>query len=392
MVFNREEAAKRAEAARTNDVGMCQLWTRTMFGAPSAGDRDLDGDADAVDGWKSEPTSARHPGDRNPPRGVPVSWSGGRNGHGHRAVSLGGGMVRSTDAPSAGLVGTVDLGWFERHWGLTYLGWSETITGIVIPKPPAPAPAPLPEVQPDHRRLHVMHASLQVQDTADQIKSDIEKIFTRAQNRKVAWITGTEAFGPKVMRPLEAAGFDHGFRVERPAGQDSWVAVRKSLIAGNFRVHWEKIVEGGEVHRDLGVLGVEFDTDNMGDFTVIANHLLTARQPNAAEKNLRVTRAVGRYAEVRGKGSNKVFYGADQNLRDRNIDTFSGIPFTSVQDELRKYEPTHEHGGSNIDVIATYDPDKNVKAVYVRSLNDTEFKLYGDHFVVEAGLDVALVN
>ena len=40
MVRNREEAAQAAEKSQTNVVGTCQLWTRTQFGAPSAGDRD----------------------------------------------------------------------------------------------------------------------------------------------------------------------------------------------------------------------------------------------------------------------------------------------------------------------------------------------------------------
>lgn len=134
-MYNREEAAKRAEASKTNTVSYCQLWTRTQFGAPSAGDRDHDGDADAVDGWKSEPVSKRHT-NRTPPRGVPVAWSGGRNGFGHRAVSLGNGKIRSTDAGGPGKVATVDLGWVEKNWGFKYLGWSETMTGIVIPLPP----------------------------------------------------------------------------------------------------------------------------------------------------------------------------------------------------------------------------------------------------------------
>lgn len=135
MVYDRESAARRAESSTTNSPGFCQSWTRNIFGAPSAGDVDRDGDADAVDGWKSEPLSARHEGDRNPPRGVPVAWSGGSKGHGHRAVSLGNGKIRSTDAGGLGHVATVDLNWPEVHWGMRYLGWSETISGLHIPKP-----------------------------------------------------------------------------------------------------------------------------------------------------------------------------------------------------------------------------------------------------------------
>lgn len=134
MVYNREEAAKNAEASRTNQPGMCQAWTRTQYGAPSVGDRDGDGDADAVDGWASEPVGKRH-FDRNPPRGVPVAWSGGSRGFGHRAISLGNGKIRSTDAYGLGRVGTVDLDWPEKTWGMKYLGWTETISGIDIPSP-----------------------------------------------------------------------------------------------------------------------------------------------------------------------------------------------------------------------------------------------------------------
>jgi hypothetical protein len=144
MVNTREQAARNAEAARTNVPGTCQLWTRTQFGAPSAGDQDRDGDADAVDGWKSEPISARHT-DRNPPRGVPVAFSGGSRGFGHRAVSLGGGKIRSTDMTAsgykAGVVGTTSIAQIERSMGVKYTGWSETITGLTIPNPPPARPA-----------------------------------------------------------------------------------------------------------------------------------------------------------------------------------------------------------------------------------------------------------
>jgi hypothetical protein len=153
MVRSREQAAKSALSSSRNAPGTCQLWTRERFGAPSAGDVDRDGDADAVDGWKKEPKDKRHPGDRHPPRGVPVAWSGGSHGHGHRAISLGHGKIRSTDARGSGRVATVDLDWPEKHWGLHYLGWSETIDGNEIPlsekkAKPKPKPKPKPESKP----------------------------------------------------------------------------------------------------------------------------------------------------------------------------------------------------------------------------------------------------
>lgn len=140
MVRNREEAAQAAEATKTNTPGMCQAVTRGYYLAPSAGDKDHDGDADAYDGWLSEPGMARHPGDRNPPRGVPVSF---KNRHGHRAISLGGGKIRSTDMNgntySPGHVGTTTISAIEHAMNVEYLGWSDTIDGILIPVPPPPS-------------------------------------------------------------------------------------------------------------------------------------------------------------------------------------------------------------------------------------------------------------
>lgn len=150
-IRTRAEAAHLAEAARTNKPGTCQAWTRALYGAPAAGDRDHDGDADAVDGWLSEPPAHRRPGDKNPPRGVPVAWAGGSKGFGHRAIALGDGLIRSIDMRDgrykAGVVGTATIDQISRAMGLTYLGWSPTITGILIPGAPTAAPTPPAKLQ-----------------------------------------------------------------------------------------------------------------------------------------------------------------------------------------------------------------------------------------------------
>lgn len=146
MVRSREQAVVVALQRKSNVPGTCQLVTRGYYLAPSAGDQNGDGDADAVDGWVSEPVAARHPGDRNPPVGVPVAWSGGSRGFGHRAITVpfqGGVGIHSTDVPKAGATSTVPLSWFEKNWpSLHYLGWSETITGEFIPFTAGPAVPP----------------------------------------------------------------------------------------------------------------------------------------------------------------------------------------------------------------------------------------------------------
>lgn len=138
MIRTREQALKGAMLTTRNTSGRCQEVTRGWFNAPSVGDQDGDGDADAVDGWASEPTSARYPGDRNPPVGVPVAFSGGSRGFGHRAIVRGpGGALRSTDMNNgryaSGVTGNASIAEVERSMGVHYLGWSKTIDGYPIP-------------------------------------------------------------------------------------------------------------------------------------------------------------------------------------------------------------------------------------------------------------------
>lgn len=135
-MYNRSQVVARANESKTYGFAMCYKWVRTMVGAPAVGDVDGDGDADAVDGWKA--AKYKHPGDRKPPAGVPVFWSGGRSGYGHAAISLGNGKIRSTDAGGREVNATVDLSWPERNWGMKYLGWSEDLGGKKIPLPPKP--------------------------------------------------------------------------------------------------------------------------------------------------------------------------------------------------------------------------------------------------------------
>lgn len=66
----------------------------------------------------------------NPPAGAPVYWSGGS--HGHIAVSVGGGYVRSTDWPIKGQVGTVAITRISAAWGIKYRGWSRDYAGLTI--------------------------------------------------------------------------------------------------------------------------------------------------------------------------------------------------------------------------------------------------------------------
>lgn len=244
-------------------------------------------------------------------------------------------------------------------------------------------------------KLYIMHASMQFSDTPRQMTEDVDKLFARAVKAKAAWITGTEAgAGADPMRELlEAASKKNGYRFYMAKSQDAWIAVNENLIEGGWQPYFSgKIVDGrAGVSTDKGVLAVSFKNKKLagdGKVTVIACHYLTRgaiEKTGQYDANEKLAAAIGDYAVKMGKGPGIVFYGGDQNILDSRKDTFFGAPLTSAWDELKKYEST---GHGNIDVIASYDPDRRVEALWVRALDDAEFFLHTDHFLVEAGYSV----
>lgn len=119
-----EATAKNAEASTSNGVGMCLQWSRERAAIPAL-------HPDAATAWKH--ATHRHKGDRNPPRGAMVYWTGGSKGYGHIAVALGNGKIRSSDAGGNGKPATVDLSWPEQRWGMPYAGWADNVNDRVIP-------------------------------------------------------------------------------------------------------------------------------------------------------------------------------------------------------------------------------------------------------------------
>lgn len=116
-----QQAAEQFKDRTTNRVGMCLWHVQDAFGSPHLY-------PSAIEQWKR--ARKRHKGDRTPRYGAPVFYEGGK--HGHVAIYVGNGRVRSTDAGGAGKMATVPLDWFAQHWGYTYLGWTEDIGGAMI--------------------------------------------------------------------------------------------------------------------------------------------------------------------------------------------------------------------------------------------------------------------
>ena len=66
-----------------------------------------------------------------PPAGVPVYFLGSK--HGHVALSVGGGRIRSTDWPSRNKIAEVKITVLAETWGRRYAGWAADIAGHRIP-------------------------------------------------------------------------------------------------------------------------------------------------------------------------------------------------------------------------------------------------------------------
>lgn len=113
-----------AKVGKTHTPGMCQKEIRQLFGVPSAGDYDKDGDADAHDAWKSATAKGRVVRNRDvkqAPRGAYLYFSGGK--HGHVALGLGGDSCVSTDAAGGGVWGRAKISDLAKRWNRPYEGY-----------------------------------------------------------------------------------------------------------------------------------------------------------------------------------------------------------------------------------------------------------------------------
>lgn len=258
------------------------------------------------------------------------------------------------------------------------------------------------EVQPAKPKqktslLKTLHHSMQFSDTNKQQRSDVRKIFARAKERKIAWVSGTEAGGKNnnLKKFLREEAEAHGYRLYAPGGQDCWIAVRRSLIKGGWSQNFTKVIPGeAGKHTAKGVVQVSFNTKKLGRITVLVGHWLTkgrSKDPRPAfsknlAKNRQLAKATAKIARVEGKGKDLVFYAGDQNIVNKVEDPMLGAPFITCWDDAKKYPRTHVAG--NIDVIARYKRDGRVSLKRARVWNDKKFPLHTDHFGVQANYTV----
>lgn len=245
---------------------------------------------------------------------------------------------------------------------------------------------------PDYMTLDLAHYSLEHSDTPKQKAHDVELMFSKGYDG----ITGTEAGQGDMIRLLRVMSHEAGYALT--IYKSNFVCIQKKLIIkGTKRKHAETFVDNDLTKGrgfDLNVVGMTVDTPRLGTWSLLASHYATKGRPTGGELgqnrrwNRELARGIGGLADELGVGKALSFYGGDQNIPDREYDTFFGEDLTSAWDELGKYENT---GHGNIDVIASHDKDGRVEAKYIRALDDREQFMHGDHFPVEAGFRVKLL-
>lgn len=268
-------------------------------------------------------------------------------------------------------------------------------------------------------RVRTAHVSLQFSDTSKQHTSDIEKIFDRACDRKYAWIMGTES-GPgagNTGQELLRIGKDADYKLWVPSEQsqgsgsstDCWIAVRKDLIVSDWKTGYLPSFPGSsELYREQGldsdldprwgpkgVVTAEFKSiPQLGEINLAVAHHLTQGQRKGPDSvihgvdhwalNEKLDDEIGAWLKKQSKGRALGFASMDRNASDRrNPASIPGT--TSLADELKKWQNT---GHGDIDWILSVNADGRVKGVRFNVLDDSEFHLHTDHFLVEGIFDI----
>lgn len=246
-------------------------------------------------------------------------------------------------------------------------------------------------------RLDIGHISMQYSDGPSRWQHDARVAF----NRGYDWITGTEAGEKPNWSVLVREAKAHGYVFHRCRG--NWIAVKRSIIerSGGVRrgrrivITTDKVAGHGH---DTNIVWFRFHHKNpkIGKVSVLASHYPKFGRPDgspAYRVNLWATKLLARVIRRKAKAfvrkGSMVFYGGDQNIVDKNNDTFFGGPLVSCWDELKKWPDT---GHGNIDVIAAYDVDGRIKCVAANAYTDEHLFLHTDHFLIDATYNVTPIR
>jgi len=94
------------------------------------------------------------------PRGVPIYWTGGSHGYGHVAIATGDGNCWSTDIRRTGYFDLVPITEIHAKWGLTLVGWTDDVNGVVVNTTEDPMAARIDGVDLSHWQSNVSATDL----------------------------------------------------------------------------------------------------------------------------------------------------------------------------------------------------------------------------------------
>ena len=124
----RTARARSRSPRATSEAGYCLREVRECYAVGPAA-------LDAQEAWDSARFKHPETDPRKIPRGVPVFWAGGSEGHGHIAISTGWSRVWSTDILRSGFFDRVKTTLVGEKWGLWLLGWTEDLNGVRVYTP-----------------------------------------------------------------------------------------------------------------------------------------------------------------------------------------------------------------------------------------------------------------
>ena len=107
------------------------------------------------------------------------------------------------------------------------------------------------------------------------------------------------------------------------------------------------------------------------------------------ELNVQATWNIEKWLRNAARGTDLGFVNGDWNIVDRSMDVALGRNFTSMADKLKAWQNT---GHGSIDAMCSYDHDGRVQAHHFNVLDDTELKLFTDHFLCHGTWKIRLLE
>jgi len=251
----------------------------------------------------------------------------------------------------------------------------------------------------DTTMLRSQHTSLEFSDDPAQQEHDVKALFSDGGAFPIK--TGTEAGGPidgenqnKALLIEYAEQYDHVINF----AADSWIAVDKSIVVPGSLKKEDVFLASNDMFREkvhgadriMATMSWEHTKPGLGRIHYGSVHYAT-KGAKPGDPNYRVSvicaEKISRWLAKNGAGSDLSFVNGDFNMPDRTLDFSLGRNFTSMADELKAWQNT---GHGPIDGMCSYDRDHRVKAHKFVVLDDSEFKLYSDHFMCRGTWEITL--